>query len=307
MSIYSNIRVVDYGFFQHSRCFLDTFDEKNDINSDTKRAGIRCHGWFTAMVLKIFGKIEKVQTSAGEKIYLNKGSFEKWRLKHAASLPAELKTTTLPTASSIIAFRHQLANQSKEPDQKTGSLNGHTVTVLPKSETTIEIDAKPNPSSVKNIDTQNENETEIVLISPKSTELSLIESSVEICESEKLESPSTTDEDLVIDIPQNLDTHQTAQTDEVLEKAEKTERKVLSVAKRWGLKIAPAVFPELKVPLAVLKSGSTVIDAVDCYQKGNAFGAIKKVAPLAIGGALMLYGGPFVAAGFAAYKAKPMG
>ena len=247
MSFYSNVRVFNSGFFHHSRCFLDTFDKKNDINPATQRAGIRCHSLFTALILKIFGKIKEIKTSDGKIIYLNKGSFNAWRKRHAV----EIKSQALPSASTIIVYHQKLLTQNERPVQKKGPLQGHVITLL------------PNHTPVEN----------------------------------GVEADAVADNQAT-----NKDLEESPTSDNNTSPKQSDDYKTVSLAKRWGMKIVPALVPELKVPLAVMKSGVTVMDAVDSYQKGNTWGAIKKVAPLAVGGGLMLYGGPWVAAAMAAYK-----
>lgn len=67
--------------FLESRCTLKNYleGEVEDTNPSTGKEGIRYHNFITALFLRIFGKIKIERSESGEKIYLNKGSFIKWK------------------------------------------------------------------------------------------------------------------------------------------------------------------------------------------------------------------------------------
>ena len=62
---------IAYSSFPKTRLYIENF--QND-------KGIRCHNFLTAFFVKIFGSgIEEIKTATDKVIYLNKGSFEKWK------------------------------------------------------------------------------------------------------------------------------------------------------------------------------------------------------------------------------------
>lgn len=305
-----NVRVVDYGPFQESRCFFETFDETNDIDPVSQKAGVRCHFWLTALFLKIFGKIEEYKTADGKILYLNRASFEKWRLRHYANLPQEMQISYLPTAAYIIECRKKLLSQ-KHVAEAGEVLRTPTAGACKKME---ERDPSHKPDegieiskeAVAGCETFDCGQGEKIR-SPQQ-DVDCATDAIPAHAAEGVKGPSTfagDGEEIDFFDPEEKCLAQDA-PEESDELSSGKGEKVLNLAKRWGLKVVPALFPELKAPLAIMKSTGTVFDAVESYQSGDKLGAIKKVAPLAVGGALLMYGGPVVAAGVAAYKAYSM-
>lgn len=111
------------------------------------------------------------------------------------------------------------------------------------------------------------------------------------------------EEDSVYLSPESSSEESIDECDTVIEDNDCPENAGVKLAKRWGLKILPVVLPEAKLPLQVLKIGDTLSEASAAYQNGDSLKAAKLIAPLALGGAAMAYGGPAVAMGLAAFKA----
>lgn len=64
----------------HSRIYFQAFQKVQDGNpANPVDLGIRCHNKFTAFFLRCFNKITDFTLANGTVIYLNKGSFEKWK------------------------------------------------------------------------------------------------------------------------------------------------------------------------------------------------------------------------------------
>lgn len=282
MVLYNSVKIIDHGFFQHSRCFLETFDAENDINPVSQRAGIRSHCWITALFLKLLGKIEEINTSDGKTVYLNRESFKQWRLRHAANLPEQ--TPFLPSAATIIEYRKKIL---KEKEKVTSIPNPQNSSSKTETTTVSEPSFDEEGDKVSSDDAMKSNNTQSSISMETSCESDVEMSSKDSEEDNKIVLFET---DHVVSLPDPED------------ESHSQEGKALNLAKKWGLKLAPEVFPELKAPLQILKSGTVLKDAYDNYQSGDTLGALKKVAPMAVGGGLLLMGGPTAAAAFGAYK-----
>ena len=323
MAIYSNVKVVNNGFFKESRLFFDGFDDVNDSNPLTKKVGIRCHYLICALILKLFGKIEKITTSEGKIIFVNKESLNKWKNRHWAALPEEMKSQNLPSVVDIIEGYKKLKIQSEdeiedqelendddlqdEENEPTSDLSDQTDPITEAAKEEYE----PTPDLpvrrdliIATAEKENEpagelsSQKDLITITDKEENEPTPDLSVRrdliIATAEKENEPTAD-----LSVQKDL----TITDKEEYEDSESQTDKGLSLAHRWGMKVVPEIFPELKAPLAIMKTGQVITDAVEKYQEGDAFGAIKKVAPLAIGGGLLWMGGPVVAAAFTAYKA----
>ncbi len=94
------------------RVLFETFTQTNDVNPESGKAGIRCHGWFTALFLRIFGKIVDITAEDGTVYRLNKNSYNKWRERHAAELKLKKgNQEELPSIEEIIAGRKEVIKQ----------------------------------------------------------------------------------------------------------------------------------------------------------------------------------------------------
>lgn len=281
MAIYSNVKVVNNGFFKESRLFFDGFDDVNDSNPLTKKVGIRCHYLICALILKLFGKIEKITTSEGKIIFVNKESLNKWKNRHWAALPEEMKSQNLPSVVDIIEGYKKLKIQSEDEIEDQELENDDDLQ-----------DEENEPTS--DLSDQTDPITEAAKEEYEPTPDLPVRRDLIIATAEKENEPTAD-----LSVQKDL----TITDKEEYEDSESQTDKGLSLAHRWGMKVVPEIFPELKAPLAIMKTGQVITDAVEKYQEGDAFGAIKKVAPLAIGGGLLWMGGPVVAAAFTAYKA----
>jgi hypothetical protein len=280
MDLYSNVRVVNNGLFKESRFFFDEFDVNNDINPSTNKAGIRCHHVICALILKIFGKIEEIKTSEGKIFYVNKGSLDNWKNRHWANLPQEMKSQNLPSAADIIKYYKDL---KKQP----------VITNLPEeTDSTTSINEEENQDEIIEINPIIKTD-QVISYSPKVTPLQL-KGLLLLYGGRSVVPPHLFtaynarqwNNFQLVRIPQNLPPI-TSMDDEKIEDNTKNVDRELNLVKRWGMKVIPEIFPEIKAPLAILKTGQVLSDAADKYQEGDTLGAIQKVAPMAVGGALL--------------------
>lgn len=82
MSLSTSYQLINPSFFGEGRILFGNFTANTDCNPKTQKVGVRFHWWLTALALALLGKIETVQMSTGETLYLNKGSVEIWLLRH---------------------------------------------------------------------------------------------------------------------------------------------------------------------------------------------------------------------------------
>lgn len=92
MSSIENNSVQSYRH-ENSRTLFGSYNEKNDVDPKSGKAGVRCYNWFAAFFVWCVGKLATITTSTGEKVYLNKNSLDKWIHRHTAHRTFEKGTT----------------------------------------------------------------------------------------------------------------------------------------------------------------------------------------------------------------------
>lgn len=102
-----------------SRILFKPFDDKNDIDSKTKRYGIKVECWFMALVRRILAAIgfaagiETIQLN-GRAIDLNLGSFKRWCHRHGSDWQSH--ENVIAKIQAIINKREQLEGEKREQE-----------------------------------------------------------------------------------------------------------------------------------------------------------------------------------------------
>lgn len=116
------VRLIQGG---ESRILFESYTAENDINPENGKIGIRCHHWFTAFFMRIFGMITHIADNDGIVYHLNRKDFDSWRSRQAQALMIENENpNNLPSIQEIISRHNEVIQKElkAEQDQKNAAL-----------------------------------------------------------------------------------------------------------------------------------------------------------------------------------------
>lgn len=314
-----NVRVVNKGFFGESRCFLEGFDEVNDRDPTSKKRGIRCHSWITALFFSIFQKIEKKDTDNGP-IYLNRGSLDKWRRNRWDNMPEEDKPSSLPTAEEIVTYYKQirknkvasisLCQSNSKSEKRTSSTSGSPLggkLVVDKGMLPNSSGEAPDEGLLPNISTElspqeqdENNEDTFSIDSSFFQDRSVVVVGLNEIHNGKFSNISKESEHSRV-----VYSVDSSESDKVVENEGTNTspvNKKAQIVNKIATKVIEEAFPEIKMLNQIEKTTQTAVEVLECCQKGDILGVAKKVALPATVGVALWFGGPVVATGLAVYK-----
>lgn len=305
---FSHVEVISYGWFEQ-RCVFRNFEYGGD-NQSTQKAGVRCHWRITAFFLSFFGLIKTIRTDTNKIIYLNKMSLNHWLNRHWNRIPAEAKTKTLPSIEQIVQY-YKSCISIQNHDQKPSKTHHSGNSIINSSDksyfedfqvaTNQIIYSEEPPISALNDDNGSINEKR-----------NLENSNTKLFSPDEYLSSDEESDDQYLSCEEEFDDQYLSceeESDEdyydwdlLTEKTVRNDSRKGKLAKKWLYKLGPAAFPEIALPLQILKAGEKITEARNRYQSGDAAGAIKTVAPIVIGPIVAAYGGAPAALALTAYK-----
>jgi hypothetical protein len=146
--------------FNHGRCFFNGFNEKNDTNPETGKAGINYYRFFLiGCILEKMGFAKGIhcfQKGESKIVYINTKSFLKWREKHASDEYITLSDTaedsySLAKRKEVLDFENDFQGSIEFIIKKYETLSYDAVIEKAQKEISESDDKQERISEIKDI------------------------------------------------------------------------------------------------------------------------------------------------------------